>query len=242
LFGSAGGASSFRLSSQPELEGQNLDSASILYDSTARPSTSTSPYGAQTTFNYFDTAVPPYKQATTNGHWAKTIMDGFGRTIEAQTGNGTTVVSYVDTNYGPCGCSPLGKVNATSMPYAVLANRVWINSYTEGNLELRDISGYVPPPPNMPNMNLSTYLGSAAAATIPDASGQASNNVVVGGIFFNATAFQQKITLVHEALHTGTGEVDSELANDFHLGDNLPESAASAAITAWLANGCAPVH
>jgi hypothetical protein len=60
LFGSAGGASSFRLSSQPELEGQNLDSASILYDSTARPSTSTSPYGAQTTFNYFDTAVPPY--------------------------------------------------------------------------------------------------------------------------------------------------------------------------------------
>jgi hypothetical protein len=132
LFGSAGGASSFRLSSQPELEGQNLDSASILYDSTARPSTSTSPYGAQTTFNYFDTAVPPYKQATTNGHWAKTIMDGFGRTIEAQTGNGATVVSYVDTNYGPCGCSPLGKVNATSMPYAVLANRVWTNYTYDG--------------------------------------------------------------------------------------------------------------
>jgi RHS repeat-associated protein len=125
---------------------------------------------------------------------------------------------------------------------ATAANTNYFNTFTEGNVELRDITGYVPPPPNMPNMNLSTYLGSAAAATIPDASGKASNNVVVGGIFFNATAFQQNITLVHEALHAGTGEVDSELAKDFHLGDNLPENAASAAITAWLANGCAPVH
>ncbi len=51
--------------------------------------------------------------------------DGFGRTIQVQKGNGTTVVSTVQTQYAPCACSPLGKVSAVSQPYAPGATPVW---------------------------------------------------------------------------------------------------------------------
>jgi YD repeat-containing protein len=52
-------------------------------------------------------------------------MDGFGRTIETQTGYGTTVVSLVDTQYVPCGCSPMGKVGQVSKPYAPGGTVYW---------------------------------------------------------------------------------------------------------------------
>jgi hypothetical protein len=46
----------------------------------------------------------------------KTIQDGLGRTVSTIKGynNGSTAVSVseVDTQYGPCGCSPMGKVMA----------------------------------------------------------------------------------------------------------------------------------
>jgi len=48
----------------------------------------------------------------------KTISDGFGRTIETDTGYSTTTVSIVKTNYAPCGCSPLGQMSQISEPYA----------------------------------------------------------------------------------------------------------------------------
>jgi RHS repeat-associated protein len=60
-------------------------------------------------------------------------MDGFGRTIRAITGNGTTTVSTVDTVYVPCGCSPLGKVGQTSAPYAPSAPVYW-TTYTYDGL------------------------------------------------------------------------------------------------------------
>jgi YD repeat-containing protein len=105
--------------------GPNGDTASILYDPNNRPSTTTSPYGAQTTYTYNDSASPPNKIATTNGHWVKTSMDGFGRTIKTETGNGSTTVSVVDTQYVPCGCSPLGKVGQVSQPYAPGGTVYW---------------------------------------------------------------------------------------------------------------------
>jgi hypothetical protein len=35
-----------------------------------------------------------------------------------QSGNGSTVVSTVDTDCAPCACSPLGKMYQRSQPYA----------------------------------------------------------------------------------------------------------------------------
>ena len=95
--------------------GPNLDTGSIGYDANARPASTTSPYGAVTTFTYNDTASPPNKVAMTDLHGAQTIMDGFGRTNYTVNGYGTntgisTAVSTVHTTYTPCGCSPLGKL------------------------------------------------------------------------------------------------------------------------------------
>ena len=50
----------------------------ISYDTDGQPNTTTSPYGASTTYTYNDTASPPYKSASTNGHSVTTFMDGFG--------------------------------------------------------------------------------------------------------------------------------------------------------------------
>ena len=101
--------------------GPNGDSLGIGYNAAARPANSTSPYGAYTTYAYNDTATPPNHTTNTNNHGTVTIYDGFGRTITAQTGTWSgstfTVVSQVDTVYGSCGCSPLGKMTQVSMPH-----------------------------------------------------------------------------------------------------------------------------
>jgi YD repeat-containing protein len=112
--------------------GPNGDSASINYDLNARPQSSTSPFGAITTFAYNDNPpanTAPNKIATTLGRFAKTSYDGLGRTIRVETGDGAGTKSQVDTVYGPCGCTPLGKMIRQSMPYGPGATPVW-TSYT----------------------------------------------------------------------------------------------------------------
>ena len=113
--------------------GPNGANLAIAFDVNNRPHTTTAPTGAVTTFTYNDSATPPNKIATTNGHWVQTNMDGFGRTIRTIAGNGTTTVSTVDTQYVPCGCSPIGKVGQTSAPYAPSGAVYW-TTYTYDGL------------------------------------------------------------------------------------------------------------
>src|ERR1700722_10203151 len=60
---------------------------------------------------------------------SETVMDGFGRTIKTIAGYGTTtittVLSTVDAQYAPCGCSPLGKLSQQSQPYAPGGSDAW---------------------------------------------------------------------------------------------------------------------
>ncbi|HLI84394.1 MAG TPA: hypothetical protein VKV17_10780 [Bryobacteraceae bacterium] len=58
---------------------------------------------------------------------------GFGRTIRVLKGYGSTTVSEVDTQYAPCGCSPLGKVSAVSEPYAPGGTPVWTTYTYDGS-------------------------------------------------------------------------------------------------------------
>jgi len=116
----------------------------------------------------------------------------------------------------------------------------------EGGFEVRDISGYANP--LNPSQTLAQYLGTARAATLPNAAGTGGANfVVVGTSFFTQIAYggsllaSQDITLVHEALHTGTGLGDSPLAQKLGLG-KMPQNAASTSISLWLALGCPPAH
>jgi len=146
--------------------GPNGDSAGIGYDpNTGRPQSTTSPYGAVTNFTYNDTATPPTKTATTNGRWARTSMDGFGRTIKTETGYSSTTVSAVDTVYLPCGCSPLGKMTKTSQPYAPGGTQYWtINAYDGSG---RTVSTLAPD-----GSSATTYLYQGNTVTVTDPAGK----------------------------------------------------------------------
>ena len=100
----------------------NNATASITYDGEARPTSSTSPFGAVTNYTYNPSPISPSNPATVtatvNGRWTTTTSDGLGRTVKVVTGNGTQTVSEVDTVYGSCGCSPAGKMISQTLPYA----------------------------------------------------------------------------------------------------------------------------
>ena len=75
----------------------NGESSGTVYDSYARPSSTTSPTGQTTTFTYAGNVTT----ATTNGRFVRTTVDGFGRPLLTESGYGTTVVSVVENEYQP---------------------------------------------------------------------------------------------------------------------------------------------
>ena len=112
--------------------GPNGDSASIYYDQYARQSSTTSPFGATTSYSYSSFTNPPTTGQTvtttttdnqspepaSSGRWTKNTLDGFGRTIVAQSGDSTgAVYSQAESVYGPCACSPDGKLMKQAMPH-----------------------------------------------------------------------------------------------------------------------------
>ncbi len=94
------------------------------YDAWGRPSTTTIADGAVTNYAYSynpntqtASVTDPSSDSPGTTRWTKTVVDGFGRTISVIKGYASTSVSEVDTQYAPCGCSPLGKVKQVSEPY-----------------------------------------------------------------------------------------------------------------------------
>jgi RHS repeat-associated protein len=145
--------------------GPNGDTTSVTYDANARPLTSVSKFGATTNYTYNDTAAPHSVVATTNGHWVKTILDGFGRTVSTQTGNGTTVVSEVDTTYIGASCEPLGKMGARSQPYVPGAT-VYNTTYTYDGLS-RTLTKVA-----ADGSSTTTYSYAGNTTTVTDAAGK----------------------------------------------------------------------
>ena len=115
------------------MTGPNGDAGTTTYDSYGRPSQTTIPDGATTTYTYTYSAGASTQTATVDGRWQTTTLDGFGRTIQVQKGNGSTIVSTVQTQYAPCACSPLGKVSAVSQPYAPNAPVYWTTYTYDGS-------------------------------------------------------------------------------------------------------------
>jgi len=103
--------------------GPNGDGVSIGYDSASRPATTTTPNGASITYTY--STSPPQTTATmqtddpnTTGRKTVTKFDGLGRAIEVDSIDAAGVTrSIVQSQYAPCGCSPMGKLSKTSRPY-----------------------------------------------------------------------------------------------------------------------------
>ncbi len=90
----------------------------------------TSPYSVATVYSYSNTA-PQVKVtiAVAPQRWTKKYLDGFGRTVKAESeytqNNTDTVVSVIETQYEPCACTPMGKVKRVSQPHAPGAAAVW---------------------------------------------------------------------------------------------------------------------
>ena len=121
--------------------GPNGDTSATAYDSYARPTQTTSKTGAVTYYTYANSA-PWTVAAVTNGRYSRKTLDGLGRTVKVETGTTTgsypnytfsTPASVVETTYDPCGCSPMGKTSAVSMPHANGAGAVW-TTYTYDGL------------------------------------------------------------------------------------------------------------
>ena len=91
-------------------------------------------------------------------------MDGFGRTIRTQTGNGTTVVSTVDTVYVPCGCSPIGKMGQQSAPYAP-GGAVYQTTYNYDGLGRTTYS-------ELPDGSITHYSYAGNTVTVTDPAGK----------------------------------------------------------------------
>jgi len=71
-----------------------------------------------------------------NGNYQRAVvtktLDGFGRTVKVETGNGSTTVSIVETEYDSCGCSPFGKTKRATMPRSSGGAQVWTTFNYDG--------------------------------------------------------------------------------------------------------------
>jgi hypothetical protein len=85
------------------------------------PLSTTSPTQAVTNYTYNFNSTASTVTATTNGHWVRSTMDGLGRTIKVEKGDGSETKSVTQSEYAPCACSPMGKVKKVSLPHALNA-------------------------------------------------------------------------------------------------------------------------
>jgi YD repeat-containing protein len=107
--------------------------SSATYDGAGQIQTSTSVYGATTTYTYnYNTSASTITATTvanSGTRWVRSTMDGLGRTIKVEKGTGPlnnqVTVSVQESVYGPCACTPLGKVFKVSQPRAPGATPVW---------------------------------------------------------------------------------------------------------------------
>jgi hypothetical protein len=98
-------------------------------------------------------------------------LDGFGRTIQVQKGNGSTTVSTVQTQYAPCACSPLGKMSAVSQPYAPGVTPVWTTYTYDGSGRTLTVTA-----PD--THSTTTYLYQGNSTTVTDPAGKWKKSTV----------------------------------------------------------------
>jgi len=157
----------------------------LAYDAYARPAASTSPYGSATNVVYSNspaTRVTTTDTNTTgtvnnytyNKRWTRETLDGFGRTVKVETGYTSTtggstsspvISGQSETEYAPCGCTPMGKPKRTSQTHAPGATIYWTTySY--------DALGRTVAVSQPNNLGQTTYAYSGNTVTVTDAAGK----------------------------------------------------------------------
>lgn len=142
----------------------NSATSQATYDSYGRVQSTQDAHGVVTNYAY---TYNPSTQTATNvdGRFAKTTLDGLGRAIRVETGDTGGVKSIVDTEYSPCACSPLGKVQRVSQPYASAETPVWTTySY--------DVLGRTTSISFPGGSGTTTYLYEGNTTTVTDATGK----------------------------------------------------------------------
>jgi YD repeat-containing protein len=79
-----------------------------------------------------------------------------------QKGNGTTVVSTMQTQYAPCACSPLGKMSAVSQPYAPNGTVYWTTYTYDGSGRTLTVTA-----PDGASIRQYSYQGNSTTVTDP---------------------------------------------------------------------------
>jgi RHS repeat-associated protein len=153
------------------------------------PVSTTSPDGAVTTYAYAlpTSSTPATVVATTSyttwnrtgdrpffeviyARWTRTVQDGFGRTIQTDTGTGevsdANSISRVLTVYGPCACTPVGKVTQVSRPFNPNTESPVYTTYTYDALG-RTTSIIQPA-----NSGSTTYVYAGNTVTVTDPGGR----------------------------------------------------------------------
>jgi YD repeat-containing protein len=145
--------------------GANGETGTTTYDSFGRPSSMTLVDGASVTYAYTpntQTATQTQPAPLAGNRFKRTTVDGFGRTVRVETGHGGLTVSTVDTQYGPCACSPLGKMTAVSQPYAPGGLPLWTTyTYDSSGRTLTVTS------PDGASVTRYTYQGNQTTVTDP---------------------------------------------------------------------------
>ena len=156
--------------------GPNGANASFGYDASGRPGSAVSPLGASTAFAYQDSSLK--RTSTTNGHTARTTLDGYGRVIkEERLDTGGVVKSVVDTEYTSCACSPIGKVRRVSMPHAPGGTVYWATRTYDALGRTVSVSQ-----PNNSGTTTYTYEGNNTKETNPSSKWRQSTTDVFGNV------------------------------------------------------------
>jgi RHS repeat-associated protein len=122
--------------------GPNGATMSYGYDSLTRPASVVNAHGGVTTYTYSDGGRTIVTQLATGG-LTRDVQDGLGRTVQFERGDQITWRTRQLTEYGPCACSPLGKVKRVSNAYLIAGGTP---AWTEYEYDARGRTVKVTPP------------------------------------------------------------------------------------------------
>ncbi|HXI43118.1 MAG TPA: RHS repeat-associated core domain-containing protein, partial [Bryobacteraceae bacterium] len=144
------------------------------YDTYGRVATTTSIHGEVVTYAYTynpSVVTGTVTTGTVTGQWTRTTMDGLGRPIKVETGDASSTKSVVDTVYGPCACSPMGKVTQVSQPYVPGAVNIFQTAYAYDGLG-RTSTVTLPGATPSTSSGTTTYAYAGNTTTITDPAGK----------------------------------------------------------------------
>jgi RHS repeat-associated protein len=189
--------------------GPNGAVANAMYDNFGRITQSQSTDGAYTSYTY-STGAPPMTQLAwtflpgpKNSTWTQTTLDGLGRAIKVQSGPGNTpgnAVTETDTVYGPCACSPTGKMTQVSQPFLPGASQYW-TTYTYDAIG-RTVSVVSP---DGASTTATTYRGNTTTVQDPAGKTKTTTSDVQGNITIVAEPDPANSTATNCAGATETG-------------------------------------